>query len=195
MGPIQTQKQIEAFQLTADRLQNFLDTNQEIFGDLNSSPYGFIMFCSFLVVATYAPSRKFFPNTLVERDEADTEVFKQIVIRSIIESLLGLHDKALSLSEEEKKEQATEIQKQVVDLLGQRYGQYYECFQRDVAKLANDLTDPYAELSNSFLRDVLGVEEASREKRIKSTLSLGLFLSTTISGLMNFFGGPEGMVQ
>jgi hypothetical protein len=192
MGPIQTQKQIEAFKLTADRLQNFLDTNQEIFGDPDSSPYGFIIFCSFLVVAAYAPSRKFFPNTLVARDEADTETFKQIVIKSIIDSLLDLHNRNLSLTEEENINQASEIETQVVDLLNKRYAQYYECFQWDVAKLATDQTNPYASLSDSFLSDVLGMQKTSNVNHMKTSLSLGLFLSTTISGLMNFFGSPEG---
>jgi hypothetical protein len=186
-----TQKQIEAFELTTGRFQSFLDTNQEIFGEINSSPYGFIIFCSFLVTAAYAPSRIFFPNALVERDEADTEAFRQIVARSMIDSLLGRHDKALKLSEEEKNRQASEIERQVVDLLRQQYTRYYGCFQRDVSKLAEDQTNPYSELSESFLNDVLGLENTSEAHLLKAKLSLGLFLSTTVSGLMNFFGGQE----
>jgi hypothetical protein len=195
MQPTPTQKQIEAFELTTERFQSFLDTNQEIFSEINSSPYGFIIFCSFLVTAAYAPSRIFFPNTLVERDEADTETFRQIVAQSIINSLLGRHDKALNLSEEEKNRQASEIERQVADLLRQQYSRYYGCFQRDVSRLAEDQTNPYAELSESFLSDVLGLENTSEVRLLKIKLSLGLFLSTTISGLMRFFGGPESADQ
>jgi len=186
-----TQKQIEAFELTTERFQSFLNTNQEIFSEINSSPYGFIIFCSFLVTAAYAPSRIFFPNAQVERDEADTEAFRQIVAQSIINSLSGRHDKTLNLSEEEKNRQASEIERQVVYLLRQQYTRYYGCFQRDVSKLAEDQTNPYAELSESFLSDVLGLENTSEVYLLKAKLSLGLFLSTTISGLMNFFGGQE----
>jgi hypothetical protein len=186
-----TQKQIEAFELTTGRFQSFLDTNQEIFGEINSSPYGFIIFCSFLVTAAYAPSRLFFPNASVQRDEADTEGFRQIVERSIVDSLLGRHDKVLKLSEEEKKMQASEVERQVADLLRQQYTRYYGCFQRDISKLAEDQTNPYTELSESFLGDVFGLENASEAHLLKAKLSLGLFLSTTVSGLMNFFGGQE----
>jgi hypothetical protein len=193
MGSTPTQKQIEAFELTTERLQTFIGANQQILGEVNSSPYGFIIFCSFLVIAAYAPPRLYFPNTLVERNETDTEVFRQIVIRSIIESLLNRHEKALNLRGEEKKKHAVEIEGQVVDLLGKQYTRYYGCLQRDVSKLSGDQGSPYPELSESFLSDVLGLENTSESPLMKFKASLGLFLSTTISGLMGFFEKPENI--
>jgi hypothetical protein len=192
MRSTSTQNQIEAFKLTADRLQNFLNADHEILGEIETSPYGFIIFCSFLVTAAYAPSKKFFPDTLVDRDEADTEAFRQIVVRSLMDSLLGLHERALNLSETEKNEQFIEIERQVVDLLEQQYTRYYGFFCRDVSRLAENRTNPYAELSESFLVDILGLQGTSESRLVKFKANLGLLLSTTISGLMSFFAKPEG---
>ncbi len=196
MPSLATNKLIEALQLTTNRLNDFFDSNSGIFGDLNPSPYGFMIFCSFLAVASYAPAKEYFPNSLVERKESDTEEFKEIVIQSMTQSLMERHSEALKLIEgkEEKIEQAQRTRKQLTALLNERYSRYFECFQRDIEKLAEDKTNPYANLSAAFMMDVLGKEEswnAGQSGLALSYLSFGLCLSTTVSGLMAFFDGSE----
>ena len=195
-----TTKLIEALKLTADRLNDFLESNREIFGEFNSSPYGFMAFCSFLVVASYAPAKEYFPNSVVKRDEADAEDFKQMVIQSMTQSLLARHTEALAMieDEEKKKQHAQATMEQVKNLLNDRYSSYFNLFRQDVEKLAEDPTNPYTNLSAAFLGDVLGRDPAPEKGEAELSLgsiSLGLCLSTTISGLMAFFDRdqPEGV--
>ncbi len=196
MSSFATTKLIEALKLTTTRLNDFFESNGEIFGDLNPSPYGFMIFCSFLVIAGYAPAKRYFPNSVVEREEADTEEFKQIVIQSMTQSLMERHSGALALieTEEEKDRQVQRTKQQVTSLLDERYSRYFECFQRDVEKLAEDRTNVYANLSAAFMADVLGKEEKANTGQsglVLPNLSFGLCLSTTVSGLMTFFDGSE----
>ncbi len=185
-----TTKLIEALKLTTDRLNNFLESNREIFGELDPSPYGFLAFSSFLVIASYAPAKEFFPNSVVKRDASDTEDFKQMVIQSMTQSLLARHSEAMAMieGEEGKKRQAQSTMEQVKNLLNERYSGYFNYFKQDVEKLADDPTNPYANLSAAFITDVLGREPASDQPELSpGSISLGLCLSTTISGLMAFF--------
>jgi hypothetical protein len=195
-----TTKLIEALKRTTDRLNDFVESNREIFGELDPSPYGFLAFCSFLVIASYAPAKEYFPNSVVKRDEADAEDFKQMVIQSMTQSLLARHSEALSMieTEEKKKQQAQATMEQIRNLLNERYSSYFNWFRQDVEKLADDPTNAYANLSAAFMTDVLGREPASEKDEAESSpgsISLGLCLSTTISGLMAFFDEdqPEGV--
>ena len=79
MSSVVTTKLIEALKLTTDRINDFLETNREIFGELNPSPYGFMAFCSFLVIASYAPAEEYFPDTLVKRKEASGYLCLQVL--------------------------------------------------------------------------------------------------------------------
>jgi hypothetical protein len=189
-----TVKMVEALKLATDRINDFLESNREYFGRLNPSPYGFMAFCSFLALACYAPAREFFPNTLVNREETETEEFKQAVIQSMSQSLVDRHSGVIALmaSEAEKEEHAGKIRQQVATLLGARYSEYFEYFQKDVERLASDQTNLYSNLSAAFMRDVLGKEgKSGGTGPALDNLAFGLCLSTTISGLMAFFDGPE----
>ncbi len=185
-----TDKLIEALKLTADRLNDFLLSNREIFGELDPSPYGFMTFCSFLVVASYAPGKERFPDTVIERQEADTEEFRKTVIDTMTQSLLARHAGALDLieDEEERKEQAKKTGMRVAELLDQKYEEYFGFFREDVERLAEEQANIYANLSAAFMTDVIGRDENAPAPE---NVALGLCLSTTVSGLMSFYDGGE----
>ncbi|MHC1728738.1 MAG: hypothetical protein AB9866_22510 [Syntrophobacteraceae bacterium] len=191
-----TDKLVAALKLTADRLNDFLVSNRDIFGDLNPSPYGFMTFCSFLVVASYAPGKKRFPNTVIERKETDTEEFKKTVLQTVTQSLLARHAGALDLieNEEEREEQAQKTGRQIAALFDQKYTEYFRLFQKDVERLAEDQKNVYANLSAAFMSDVIGEDEAPDTSQTippPGNIALGLCLSTTVSGLMSFFDDGE----
>lgn len=195
-----TDKLIEALQLTTNRIDAFLENNREFFCDVDPSPYGFLTFCSFLVTASYAPPRKYFPNTVVHRDEAGTEEFKSIVVQSMTQSLLQRHAEALKLmaSDAERDEHAQKTGQQVSGLMEEKYSEYFALLKQDIERLAEVQANVYADLSAAFLRDVLGRqagEQSDRAAPARDRLSLGLCLSTTISGLMAFFGTTHPSVS
>ncbi|MCE5335439.1 MAG: hypothetical protein LLG06_12720 [Desulfobacteraceae bacterium] len=200
MASAATDRLIEALKLTTDRINNFLETNRQYFGDTEPSPYGFMTFCSFLVTASYAPPRKYFPNTVVNREERDTEEFKGMVVQSMTQSLLNRHAEAINLmkSEAEKQEHVQRTKQQVAGLVEETHAEYFELFKKDVERLAEDPTNVYAEMSGAFMRDVMGKESAPAADGVSpspDSLSLGLCLSTTISGLMAFYDNPPNDAQ
>jgi hypothetical protein len=147
-------------------------------------------FCSFLVVASYAPRKEHFPNTLVDRQESDTEEFKKTIIETITYSVLQRHADATKLmqSETEKDEHAAKTQQQVETFVNEKYAQYFTYFQLDIEELAEGKS-LYKNLSTAFIRDVLGKKESDLPAGgpTADNVSFGLCLSTTISGLLSFF--------
>ncbi|MDR3569042.1 MAG: hypothetical protein P4L43_13520 [Syntrophobacteraceae bacterium] len=185
-----TAKLINAMKRTTDRIDDFLATNPTIFGEVDPSPYSYMTFCSFLVVASYAPGKEHFPNTSVDRQESDTEEFKNIIIETIAYSVLQRHAGAIELmrSEAEKDEHAARTKQQVETFVNGKYIEYFTYFQMDVEELAEGRS-LYRELSTAFIRDVLAGKESDspQEGPTADNVSLGLCLSTTISGLLSFF--------
>ena len=185
-----TNKLINALKRTTDRINDFLETNMAIFGEVDPSPYSYMAFCSFLVVASYAPGKEHFPDTLVDRQESDTEEFKKTIIETITHSVLQRHADAIALkrSETEKDEHAVKAQQQVETFVNETYTQYFTYFQLDIEELAEGKS-LYKNLSTAFIKDVLGKKESDLPAGATTAdnVSFGLCLSTTISGLLSFF--------
>ncbi|MDR3556139.1 MAG: hypothetical protein P4L55_15395 [Syntrophobacteraceae bacterium] len=185
-----TDKLINALKRTTDRIDDFLETNRTIFGEVDPSPYSYMTFCSFLVVASYAPGKEHFPNTSVDRQENDTEEFKKTIIETITYSVLQRHADAIKLmrSETEKDEHAARAQQQVETFVNEKYTEYFTYFQLDIEELA-DRKSLYENLSTAFMRDVLAKKESGLPVGgpTAGNVSFGLCLSTTISGLLSFF--------
>ena len=185
-----TAKLIDALKRTTDRIDDFLETNRAIFGEIDPSPYGYLTFCSFLVVASYAPGKEYFPKTSVERDESDTEEFRKIIVQTLTHLVLQRHVGAIELmrSEAEKDEHAARTEQQVQAFVNEKYGEYFEHFRLDIEELAEGKS-LYRNLSRAFMRDVLARSEAdlSEGGPTVNNVSFGLCLSTTVSGLLSFF--------
>lgn len=185
-----TVKLINALKRTTDRIDDFLETNRTIFGEVTPSPYSYMTFCSFLVVASYAPGKEHFPNTSVDRQESDTEEFKKTIIETITHSVMQRHADAIKLmrSETEKDEHAARSQQRVATFVNEKYSEYFTYFQLDIEELA-DGKGLYKNLSTAFIRDVLARKEADLPVGgpTADNVSFGLCLSTTISGLLSFF--------
>ncbi len=185
-----TAKLINALQRTIGRIDDFLETNRKIFGEIEPSPYGYMTFCSFLVVASYAPGKEHFPNTSVEREERDTEEFKKIIVQTITHSVLQRHAGAVELmrSDAEKDEHAARTEQQIETFVNEKYTEYFGYFRLDVERLA-DGKSLYENLSTAFMRDILGKAEPDLPADGQSVhnVSFGLCLSTTVSGLLSFF--------
>ncbi len=185
-----TAKLIDAMKRTTERIDDFFETNREIFGEIDPSPYSYMTFCSFLVVASYCPGKEHFPNTSVDREQSDTEEFKNIIIQAITDSVLRRHADAIELmrSEAEKKDHAATARQQVGTFVGGKYTEYFTYFQLDIEELAEGKS-LYKNLSSAFMRDVLARKESGLPlgQPTADNVSFGLCLSTTISGLLSFF--------
>lgn len=185
-----TAKLINAMKRTTDRINDFLETNRTIFGEIDPSPYSYMTFCSFLVVASYSPGKEHFPNTSVDRQESDTEKFKNIIIETITDSVLRRHADAIELmrSEAEKYEHAAKARQQVETFVNVKYTEYFTYFQLDIEELAEGKS-LYKNLSTAFMKDVLAEKESDLPLGgpTAHNVSFGLCLSTTISGLLSFF--------
>lgn len=184
-----TAKLINALKRTTDRIDDFLETNRAIFGEIDPAPFAYMTFCSFLVVASYAPGKEHFPDTSVEREESDTEEFKRIIVQAITHSVLQRHAGAIELmrSEAEKDEHAARTEQQVRTFVSEKYAEYFGYFRLDVEQLA-DGKSLYKNLATAFMRDVLAAEsDPSESGPAINNVSFGLCLSTTVSGLLAFF--------
>ena len=185
-----TAKLIDAMKRTTERIDDFFETNRAIFGDIDPSPYSYMTFCSFLVVASYSPGKEHFPNTSVDRPESETEKFKNIIIQAITDSVLLRHAEAIELmrSEAEKEDHAATARQQVETFVHGKYSEYFTYFQLDIEALAEGKS-LYKNLSTAFMRDVLARKESDPPlgQPAADNVSFGLCLSTTISGLLSFF--------
>lgn len=185
-----TAKLIDAMKRTTERIDDFFETNRAIFGDIDPSLYSYMTFCSFLVVASYSPGKEHFPNTAVDRQESDTEKFKNIIIQAITDSVLGRHAEAIELmrSEAQKEDHATTARQQVATFVDGKYSEYFRYFQLDIEELAEG-KGLYKNLSTAFMRDVLDRNKSDPPlgQPTADNVSFGLCLSTTISGLLSFF--------
>ena len=134
-----TAKLIDAMKRTTERIDDFFETNRAIFGDIDPSPYSYMTFCSFLVVASYSPGKEHFPNTSVDRQESDTENFKNIIIQAITDSVLRRHADAIELmrSEAEKEDNAATVRQQVETFVDGKYTEYLTYFQLEIESLAD----------------------------------------------------------
>ncbi|MGC8494820.1 MAG: hypothetical protein ACP5SH_24110 [Syntrophobacteraceae bacterium] len=185
-----TAKLIDAMKRTTERIDDFFETNRAIFGDIDPSPYSYMTFSSFLVVASYSPGKEHFPNTSVDRKESDTEEFKNIIIQAITDSVLRRHADAIELmpTEAEKEHHAATARKQVETFVGEKYTEYFTYFRLDIEELAEG-KGLYKNLSSAFMADVLARKESDPplDQPTADNVSFGLCLSTTISGLLSFF--------
>ncbi len=185
-----TAKLIDALKRTTERIDDFLETNRTIFGEIEPSPYAYMTFCSFLVVASYAPGKENFPNTSVEREESDTEEFKKMIVHAITHSVLQRHASAVELmrSEAEKDEHVAGTEQQIETFVNEKYAEYFRYFRLDIEQLA-DGKSLYKNLSTAFMRDVLAREGSDLpvDGLAVDSVSFGLCLSTTVSGLLSFF--------
>lgn len=185
-----TTKLIDALKRTTDRIDDFLESNRIVSGELAPSPFGYMTFCSFLVTASYAPGKERFPNTSIERAESDTKEFKKIIVQAITHSVLQRHAGAIALmrGEAEKDEHAAGTERQVQIFVDEKYAEYFKYFQSDVEELA-DGKGMYKNLSAAFMRDVLARTESDLPESEPSvdSVSFGLCLSTTVAGLLSYF--------
>ncbi|MGC8490768.1 MAG: hypothetical protein ACP5SH_03415 [Syntrophobacteraceae bacterium] len=188
-----TGKLIDAMKRTTERIDDFFETNRAIFGDIDPSLYSYMTFCSFLVVASYSPGKEHFPNTSVDRQESDTQEFRNFIIQAITDSVLRRHADAIALmrSEAEKENHAATARQQVATVVDGKYTEYFTCFQQDIEELAEGKS-LYKNLSTAFMSDVLARKESDQsdlplDNPTADNVSFGLCLSTTISGLLSFF--------
>lgn len=185
-----TGKLIDALKRTTERIDDFLETNRAIFGGIEPSPYAYMTFCSFLVLASYAPGKEHFPNTSVERKESDAEEFKKMIVQAITHSVLQRHASAVELmrSEAEKDDHVARTERQVETFVNEKYVEYFRYFRLDIEQLA-DGKSLYKNLSTAFMRDVLAKAESDLpvDGFTVNSVSFGLCLSTTVSGLLSFF--------